>query len=411
MPPRWSAALRRATGASLGVARSRTAVQPFPSQRRAISILPWRRNRTPVQPLPVYFASPKTSRPVNWKGPLGRLVFAILAYWVCWEVFSAVVLDPLLDWGEDEWDNLSEKEKEEWGEMADEDGKPYWFLPIPFTTTAVSGPPYKPSDPEWATFVALNKDPKLQREIKETLADIIGRSLQREPSFIRLSGGNQVKLRKLWLDILYPSRPPPKHFIAGIAVLDEGIFLAAKQVDTLSARRLDSALSPTAVALTAWTFVSMLYKQAAVDMMKAVGLGPAAASEQGGPPNAPAPRPKMTTRGIVERVTGASAPDAPADGQVRLDPRVEAASVAAAHTFAKNWRPPKQPPNRGCVRVDGILEYQGKTAILCFYVFAWYDPKLKHFMGIELKLKHISSYGGGRKIGGGGGGRGGGGPW
>lgn len=49
--------------------------------------------------------------------------------------------------------------------MAEED-EPILFLPFPFTTQEVKQPPYKGSDPEWETFVKVNKDTKLQKDIK-----------------------------------------------------------------------------------------------------------------------------------------------------------------------------------------------------------------------------------------------------
>lgn len=50
-------------------------------------------------------------------------------------------------------------------DMADED-EPILFLPFPFTTKEVRQLPYKGSDPEWATFIAVNKDQQLQKDIK-----------------------------------------------------------------------------------------------------------------------------------------------------------------------------------------------------------------------------------------------------
>lgn len=77
----------------------------------------------------------------------------------------AAVLDPLLDWADNEWDSMSEKEKAEWEQSADADNA-ILFLPFPFTTKEVQQPPYKGSDPEWSTFLALSKDQQLQKEIK-----------------------------------------------------------------------------------------------------------------------------------------------------------------------------------------------------------------------------------------------------
>lgn len=79
----------------------------------------------------------------------------------------SVVLDPLLDWAENEWDSMSEQEKQEMEkEVEDEDGDPLLFLPFPFTTKEVHQRPYKGSDPEWKAFVKVNKDANLQKQMK-----------------------------------------------------------------------------------------------------------------------------------------------------------------------------------------------------------------------------------------------------
>lgn len=96
-----------------------------------------------------------------------RTLFTTLALYTCWQVFATVVFGPLLDWADHEWDSLSEREKQEMEELGDE-GEPLLFLPFPFTTKEVQQPPYKGSDPEWAMFLAINKDQQLQKDIKCT---------------------------------------------------------------------------------------------------------------------------------------------------------------------------------------------------------------------------------------------------
>jgi len=49
------------------------------------------------------------------------------------------------------------------------------------------------------------------------LAEVIRRGVERNPAYVRLLGGN-IKLKKMWLDIIYPPRPPARHFISGYAV-------------------------------------------------------------------------------------------------------------------------------------------------------------------------------------------------
>lgn len=84
---------------------------------------------------------------------------------MCLQVFLSVVIDPLLDWVEVEWSELSDKEKEEMEREADERA-PLLFLPCPFTTEAIAQPPYKGTDPEWKEFLSVNKDAELQDRMK-----------------------------------------------------------------------------------------------------------------------------------------------------------------------------------------------------------------------------------------------------
>ena len=84
---------------------------------------------------------------------------------VCWSGFYVYVLEPLFDWAEEEWDSLSEKEKQELAQE-DEDGPDsIIFLPMPFSTMTVPQPLYKGSDPEWKEFVAFNKNKKAREDI------------------------------------------------------------------------------------------------------------------------------------------------------------------------------------------------------------------------------------------------------
>ncbi|KAG6009132.1 hypothetical protein E4U21_003201 [Claviceps maximensis] len=337
-----------------------------------------------------------------------------MTFYLCWQIFSTVVFGPLLEWADHEWENLSEQEKKEWEEVTEGDeDEPLLFLPFPFTTTEVKQPPYKGSDPEWLTFLALNKDQQAQKEIKFALAEMVRKGVEKDSNFVKLLGGKDIKLKKMWLDIIYPHTPPPKHFISGIIIANEGIFWGDRPIDSLAATHLDRVIYPKAVALTVWTFVNSLCKQTARDVVKALGFGaepPADTSwqtvainrmkEQGGlgtpgkqavkvpgdkssssagpqPVNLPA----STNPGDVLTPTS--------DGDDQLDPRVQDALHDAVVTFNKNWQPVKQPPYRGCVQLDGLVEVQGKNALMAVYVYAWYDPKQKSFMSIRAVLKHL----------------------
>ncbi|KAF5004898.1 hypothetical protein FDECE_8618 [Fusarium decemcellulare] len=395
----------------------RAAISTIPTQRiaarqirplgRQISFLPWRKQKPPTG-APVYFANTKPSS--NSYGPsfrrrLGRALFTTVVLYTCWQIFITVVFDPLLDWADAEWEALSEKEKEEVQNMADED-EPILFLPFPFTTQEVKQPPYRGSDPEWEMFVKVNGDTKLQKEIKFGLADEIKRGVEKNPAFVRLLGGT-ISVRKLWLDIIYPPAPPPVHYISGIIIDEEGIFWGDRPIDSTAASRLAKVLYPKAMALTTWTFFSFLAKQTAQDVAKALGFGEPSPPEPTRPsvildrfnghsgfPGAA----NQTVRlvGQSDRPAHGSFPTGPGDiigtlfgSETQVDPRILAALQAAFLTFVRHWKPTKTPPNRGCIRVDGVVELTGKKACMAVYVLGWYDPKLRKFMGIQTGLKHL----------------------
>ncbi|KAH6990939.1 hypothetical protein BKA56DRAFT_573445 [Ilyonectria sp. MPI-CAGE-AT-0026] len=402
-------ASRHATLSTIPVQRALCRqIRPFAKQTRQISFLPWRRQKSPSD-LPVYFPKPIVQR--RSYGPslrrrIGRAVFTTIVLYTCWQIFATVVFDPLLDWADEEWEALSDKEKEEVQNM--EEDEPMLFLPFPFTTKEVKQPPYRGSDPEWEMFVKVNQDTKLQKEIKFGLADEIKRGVEKNPAFVRLLGGGAIKVKKLWLDIIYPPSPPPKHYVSGLIVDEEGLFWGDRPIDSTAAGHLDKAIYPKAVALTTWTFVNFLFKQTMQDIAKVLGLNNPNPPEPtwqsvtidrlNGQGNGFGSSGKQTVRilGQSERPAQGQFPTGSGDiigtlfgGETQLDPRVQAAIQAASLTFARNWKPTKSPPTRGCIRVDGVVELRGKTACMAVYVLGWYDPKLRKFMGIQTGLKHL----------------------
>lgn len=47
------------------------------------------------------------------------------------------------------------------------------FLPFPFLVQSVTEPMYRGSDPEWKTYVAVNKDKKLQKQIRSRSSSVL----------------------------------------------------------------------------------------------------------------------------------------------------------------------------------------------------------------------------------------------
>ncbi|KAG6041648.1 hypothetical protein E4U41_003086 [Claviceps citrina] len=409
MLPRAMAAFRRAS--TITSSTSNIMARRVPPINRQLSVWPFGRSQMP-RDLPVYFPPTGPSpRFYAFRRRLGRTLFTTMALYLCWQIFVTVVFDPLLDWADQEWENLSEEEKREMAELSGGQDEPLLFLPFPFTTTEVKQPPYKGSDPEWSTFLSVNRDRQAQKDIKNGLVELIIRGVEKNPAYVKLLGGKDIKLRKMWLDIIYPLAPPPKHYISGIIIDDGGVFWGSRPIDPIAAGHLDMAIYPKAVALSVWTFFNSLCRQTAQDAAKALGFSTEPPEdtawqtvainrvrEQGGfgTPGTQAAKPSGSTASPAANLP---APTTPGDGQgplvgndSQLDPRIQGALHDAATTLSKNWKSAKQPPSRGCVRVDGLVELQGKNAVMAVYVFSWYDPKQKKYLGVSTVLKHLMQF-------------------
>jgi hypothetical protein len=340
---------------------------------------------------------------------ISRVMFATLMFYGCYEIFLMLVLDPFLDWSDAEWENMSEKERQEIIEMEEEeDYAPMIFLPFPFTTKSVPQPPYKGSDPEWITFAAISKDKKMQEEIRRELSETVRRGVEKHALFSHLLGSKSIKTTKRWLEIIYPRNPPPKHLISGIFIDDEGIGWTDRPIDSLALKHLDAAIRPTAVALGVWTWTTVVVKSMASEVGKAFGVGAETPppttwhSTVLGRPIQDAygsrPPPGLPGTGNINTqfgLTGQSQDDDQPEIsylEKRIREDTQMASQEALLTFSKNWKPVKRPPTRGCIRVDGLVELQGEKAFMSVWVLGWYDPKQKKFVGIETKLKNLTQY-------------------
>ncbi|KAF4125018.1 hypothetical protein GMORB2_3857 [Geosmithia morbida] len=418
------------------------------SATRSISVWP-SRSKKPIDPtLPVYFPQPPPpshqhqhqhqQRLPSWR-KVRYALFTLLVYYALWQIYMSVVLDPLLDWAEEEWDSLSEKEKEELEEAGedemDEEEEPLLFLPFPFTTKQIAQPPYRGSDPEWKEFVKVNKDEKRKKDIKRSLAETVRRRAEANPVIVNLMGGKTTKVRKMWLDIIYPPAPPPKHYISGLIVDYDGLFWGDRSIETVAANQIDAIMYPKAVAMAVWTFWDVLLKRSKDDISRALGLSgtqepetswqsviinrgkeqqqqqqsPAAGTVLNPPSAAPSsndnPQAKASQPGSIQgppdfanlfrRLGGGGAGGEGGergDGAAPASPMSQSvmfAFQAASLVLAKNWKRTEHHVSKGCIRVDGMVELQGRSAFMVVYVLGWYDPKTDKFMKVETKLKHL----------------------
>ena len=108
---------------------------------------------------------------------------------------------------------LSEKEKQQIL-LEEEEDPPMLFLPWPFTRKMVQPPPYRGTDPEFQAMRRLSKDQEEQKKVKKLTAKMVQLTVERHPRLKQACGDN-VKVSKFWLDILYPGHPPPQPRIGG----------------------------------------------------------------------------------------------------------------------------------------------------------------------------------------------------
>lgn len=171
----------------------------------------------------------------------------------------------------------------------------------------------------------------------------------------------------------------------------------------MAVKQLDSVVRPTAVALSTWTWATIVLKGMVQDFSRALGFGADppppttwhstlpglkdiyGATPHSSPPGSGAMNSQVGMKGQPPQGSGIELTEV----EKRMQEHAQLATQGALLTFSKNWKPIKRPPTRGCVRVDGLVEVQGEKAVMAVWVLGWYDPKLKKFVGIETKLKHM----------------------
>lgn len=198
----------------------------------------------------------------------------------------------------------------------------------------------------------------------------------------------------------------------------DGLFWGGRIIESAAANQLDAIMYPKAVAVAVWTFWNVLVQRSKEDISRALGLSNSKEQETtwqsvlinrgkdqsplgspGGrqapgailvPPNQQA---KASQPGSIQ-----GPPDfaglfkKPGEGDVPMSSTsgsVMFAFQAASLALAKNWRPAEQFVSRGCIRVDGLVELQGRSAVMVVYVLGWYDPQTKNYMNVQTRLKHL----------------------
>ncbi|PFH62817.1 hypothetical protein XA68_11829 [Ophiocordyceps unilateralis] len=395
-------ASRRASVAASGPRTA--AVQSLISPTRNISFLPWKRKpqatSSPTPPLPVYFPRSTWLSPLShWKAPLRRAVIATLICFTCYTAFLILVVLPVLVFLDEQWESLSEAEKEEYTKLRNEDDN-LMFFPVPFTGFLADQPRYKPSDPEYKEFYKIMQSKALQREIKTDLIHIVSKLVARSPELCRALGRKDPVAGKQWLEFSFPARPPPKQYIQGFAIRSNGLYWTQQHVDGWSDEALNSVLYPKVVASAFWTFCSSLLKQNTQYISDYFSANASSVTRQSASSSQPSERAPTNRQGSD---SDASKPpaifthlpshiqilhDPSRAGDSALDSRVRAALKDALQNFQKTYRPVAKSVGRGCFLVDGIVEFEGKRLAVTTQVQAWYNPSSKNWILISIKVRY-----------------------
>lgn len=348
----------------------------------------------------------------------GTLVFAA-------QIYTTVVLGPVAQWLDkelDEMDQMDEKELEE--------AEPI-FIAFPFTTKQVESLPYRGSDEEWQTFIKVNKDQNLQMRIRNDLANI-ARTVAEANPILKNRLGDRMAVRRWWMDVDYPYKPSPTFERSGLEINDEGIDWVTKPVDAATVFRTQRILFPSPVAASMFSFAGTMLKQNVAEIAKMLGYEPKSpvlpvnpnaiiektlkqlgarprpeASKESGvlpAPNHQTPDGTATPNIAADRSTRSPSPLGPAASkatspttpEIPTDPDKPASAkdlvphssfqahyagpwAAFKRKLAQKWRPMRDLPPRGAIRVSGLVELEGPRAYAVIDVVGWWNPKTRKF--------------------------------
>ncbi len=255
--------------------------------------------------------------------------------------------------------------------------------------------------------------------------------------------GKDIRLRRYWLDVDFPSTPPPEFERSGYAseshnlhgctnsrlrieIADDYVAWTTMPVDSLTVFRIRHALWPSALTRSLWSFSKVLFwhdtsaigailriqtkPQPSVDTILSQTMK--RSSAQSGNPKQPAeespsPPTDASSRAFEEpshpdqnRALDKSASDRLDELKNKLEEETQKlekiqkemkdnttplklhlykAYLAFKMKFAQTWRPAPNYPPRGSIVVSGLIELDSPRAWLVMDVRAAWDPKTEQY--------------------------------
>ncbi|KAF4592401.1 hypothetical protein GQ602_002700 [Ophiocordyceps camponoti-floridani] len=389
--------------ASVAASTARTTVPSLVSTARTISLRPWKRKATPALPLPVYFPRETWSTRLNyWKAPVVRAILSTFLGLLGFLALISVTLVPLMDWADEEWELLSDAEREAFeSDHGDDDA--WLFIPFPpFAHFTEVQSPYDMNDPDTRRSFQEFLDPVLQQKIRSEVYEIIFYAMGRETQISQVLGTRNPRVGRQWLDLTYPFRPPNKEYMAGLFFRSDGIYLGLQQIDDVEAQILKKTIWPESIALASLTFGTSLVKHYFENFLKHDDTAQASSNKT--QPASPVSVSKPTPTKNPDEDADAPKPSflsalKPTHLQVLHDSKRPSESVVDPYVRKammdgyKKWRACESrvetPLTAGAIAVRGAVEFYGPRFALTFHFRGYYDPKPGKWLGLKITLLHL----------------------
>lgn len=328
---------------------------------------------------------------------LRGVLTSIFTFYVCYTFYCHFVLDPLERAATEALKNMPDDDDEE------EDEKPL-FIPFPGTTKMIEPVPYRGSDPEWQEFIKFSRDTALSKRIRDELAQYVRQLADRHP-VLKMRCGKGMKLRRYWLDVDFPTIPPPEYERSGIEIADDYIAWTTMPVDSLIVHKIRHAFWPTALVKSTWSFTKTLFVDDTRRFAKLLGFQTSTppsfdqivAQQQrmmkkplptrDGParetPALTDPRKAITGTNALEKSDMMTGEANASNKEAKLGEYIYAhffrSIMAFKGTLSRTWKPAPNYPPRGSILVGGLVELDSPKAWLVFDVRAAWDPKTKSY--------------------------------
>ncbi|KAI1353382.1 hypothetical protein F5Y01DRAFT_276921 [Xylaria sp. FL0043] len=322
---------------------------------------------------------------------------------------------------------LTEEERQE---LEEEAAEPF-FIPFPGFTKMVEPLPYRSTDPEWKTYVKINRNSELLASIRANLAEMARRAIANHPR-LNKRPGKDATVSKYWLDVQYPLKPPPSFVRQGISFGDgNGIAWTSRPADSVAVFWTRQALWPSALTSSLWSFTNALMLQNATTIARFFGYGPQddhvanmqqameriqqQLKKQTGKPDSVSPplpshgrpdegSPTGPLPSVEKRSAGSTTTSETLGTGTNIDsavPNVSSAKLYMARTaqehtsgpwdkfkqkFSQSYQRPHAYPPRGSIRVSGLVEISTEHALFTVDCVAWWDPQTEKFDARTLSL-------------------------